>query len=57
MTTKQIITAKLKEERKRRDEEEIEFLEGILHLPFFEFCLQIKERKQDLMARVVMASK
>lgn len=28
--------------------DEIEFLEGILKLPFFEFCLQVKERKQAL---------
>jgi len=28
--------------------QEIAFLEQILHSPFFEFCLQVKERKQRL---------
>ena len=29
-------------------EQEYQFLDGILHLPFFEFCLQVKERKQAI---------
>ena len=28
--------------------EEVVFLDQILRLPFFEFCLQVKERKQRL---------
>ena len=28
--------------------EEVVFLDQILHMPFFEFCLQVKERKQRL---------
>ena len=28
--------------------EEVAFLGEILYLPFFEFCLQVKERKQRL---------
>ena len=33
---------------KKMREEEHEFLDGILHMPFFEFCLQVKERRQAL---------
>jgi len=29
-------------------QEEYDFLDQILHMPFFEFCLQVKERKQRL---------
>ena len=32
--------------------EEISFLDGILHMPFFEFCLQVKERKQRIIKEV-----
>ena len=28
--------------------EEVAFLDQILHMPFFEFCLQVKERKERL---------
>lgn len=31
-----------------RDQEEHDFLNKILHMPFFEFCLLVKERKQAL---------
>jgi hypothetical protein len=36
---------------RERDKEEIDFLDKIVHMPFFEFCLQVKERKQSLQSK------
>ena len=40
-----------------RDKEEITFLDEILHLPFFEFCLRVKERKQMLIKDLASPAK
>ena len=38
----------LKAQLAKAKKEEYEFLDKILHMPFFEFCLLVKERKEAL---------
>ena len=38
--------------KRQRDYEEYQFLAKVLHLPFFEFCLRVKERKEKLRERL-----
>lgn len=45
------LEARCQESLSNRNKEEIVFLDGILSMPFFEFCLLIKERKQALKKR------
>ncbi len=47
-TAREIVEKVRKAEKEKRDKEEYEFLDKILHMPFFEFCLLVKERKQAL---------